>query len=62
MALLAHCTWYESGYNKPQINGVELIGDRTAPELNLQYLMFVLTDSEIDRLIFGEELIPDVQP
>ena len=40
--------------NKPQINGVELIGDKNASELNLQIRMNRVTNIEIDSM-FKEE-------
>ncbi len=44
---------YNDLSNKPSINGVTLIGDKTADDLELQEEMDFLTDQEIDQIIFG---------
>ncbi len=39
--------------NKPKINSVELIGNKTSEQLKLQSTMQPLTNIEIERLIGG---------
>lgn len=42
---------YEALNNKPQINEVELVGNKTSDQLNLQSKMDYLTNMEIENLI-----------
>lgn len=51
--LMVHTDNYEDLYNKPRINGHELIGDKTGLELELQDLMDKITAQDIDNIIFG---------
>lgn len=44
-------TNYEKLKNKPQINSVELLGDKSSDELGLQDEMEALTNTEIESLI-----------
>lgn len=46
-------TNYEELDNKPQINSVELIGNKTSAELRLQDPIAAITYQEIDSIIFG---------
>lgn len=39
--------------NKPQINGHTLIGNKSDEELDLEHKLNVITEQEIDRIIFG---------
>ena len=39
--------------NKPKINSVELIGDKTAEDLRLQGSMEAITEHDIDILMYG---------
>ena len=38
--------------NKPKINGVELIGDKSGPELKLQNKMDVLSQTDIEKILY----------
>lgn len=42
---------YEILDNKPQINGVELVGNKNANDLNLQERIEVLTNLEIEEIL-----------
>ena len=44
---------YELLFNKPSINGTELIGDRTSDEIHVQHKMNRITEQMIDNLLFG---------
>ena len=44
---------YEDLYNKPKINDIELIGNKTGAQLKLQHQMREVSASEIDDIIFG---------
>lgn len=46
--------YYEKLIGKPQINGIELIGNKTSEDLLLQHLMIPLTNEEIENM-FKEE-------
>lgn len=46
-------TNYEAFSNKPQINDVTLIGNKTSKELHLEHELDVITPQEIDTMIFG---------
>lgn len=45
---------YEKLYNKPSINDVELIGNKTSAELKLQDEMMPLSNMDIFNLIGGK--------
>lgn len=45
---------YNKLNNKPQINSVELIGNKTSNDLNLQDKMKSLTNMEIEKLLGGD--------
>ena len=42
---------YEDLENLPTINGVQVIGDKTAPEYDLEYDMDTVTNSDIDDIV-----------
>lgn len=44
---------YNRFYNKPQINGVELVGNKTDEELDLQHIMDDITAQQIDNIIYA---------
>lgn len=44
---------YNSLTNKPQINGVTLIGNKTSREIKVQDLMDEITEQDIDEIIYG---------
>ena len=44
---------YEVLYNKPRINGVELVGNKLSADINVQSLMAEVTPQEIDTIIYG---------
>lgn len=46
-------TNYVALSNKPQINDVTLIGNKTSKELHLEHELDVITPQEIDTMIFG---------
>ncbi|MDD3040019.1 MAG: hypothetical protein PHO71_19425, partial [Bacteroides sp.] len=46
---------YNQARNKPRINSVELIHDRSPTELGIQSKMNVLSNSEIDDILFNLE-------
>ena len=48
-----HSDNYEDLYNKPQINDITLIGNKTSTQLKLQHEMQELSDSDIDDVIYG---------
>lgn len=39
--------------NKPSINGVTLVGDKTSKEIQVQDLMDEITPQEIDQILYG---------
>lgn len=43
-------SFYDVLIGKPQINGVELTGNKTSDELLLQHLMIPLTNEDIDNM------------
>lgn len=45
--------YYPLLLNKPKINEVTLIGNKTSEELHLQHKMNEITNQEIDEIIFG---------
>lgn len=44
---------YPSLTNKPSINGIIVLGDKLGEDYKLQDLMDEITESEIDKLIYG---------
>lgn len=44
---------YNRFYNKPQINGVELIGNKLSKEIHVQHEMDEITNQEIDQIIYA---------
>ena len=44
---------YEDLYNKPSINDVQLKGNKTSEELNLQDKMEALSEKEIEEILKG---------
>lgn len=44
---------YNVLYNKPSINYVELVGNKTGEELYLQDAMDEITPQEIDNILYG---------
>ena len=46
-------TNYNALTNKPQINGVTLVGNKLDYELYLQHEMDEITAQDIDRIIYG---------
>lgn len=44
---------YNGLVNKPKINGVTLIGDKSSAEIHVQHEMAEITPQQIDRLIYG---------
>lgn len=44
---------YDKLYNKPKINSVELVGDKSSFELKLQGFMNEVTPQDIDDIIYG---------
>ena len=44
---------YELLTNKPKINGVTLIGDKSSPDIHVQHEMDEITFQDIDEIIFG---------
>lgn len=47
-------SYYDKLIGKPQINGIELTGNKTSKELLLQHLMIPLTNEDIENM-FKEE-------
>lgn len=43
---------YEELYNKPQINGVELSGDKSGADLRLQEQMNTLSQTDIEKILY----------
>lgn len=43
---------YNELVNKPQINSVELIGNKTGPELRLQNKMDTLSVQDIEKILY----------
>lgn len=46
-------TDYPELSNKPSINSVTLVGDKTSNDLGLQDSMSYITEQQIDRILFG---------
>lgn len=46
-------TDYNPLTNKPQINGVILIGNRTSADIHVQHEMDEITPQQIDNIIYG---------
>lgn len=46
---------YSDLLNKPRINDVELVDNKTAKELGLQEEMVEMTAQDIDEILFGKE-------
>lgn len=44
---------YNKFYNKPQINGVELIGNKLSKEIHVQHEMERITEQNIDEIIYA---------
>lgn len=44
---------YDVLINKPQINGVELIGNKLSADIHVQDEMNVISEQDIDRIIYG---------
>lgn len=44
---------YNKSFNKPQINGVELVGNKTSEEIHVQHEMDEITNQEIDNIIYA---------
>ena len=44
---------YNRFYNKPQINGVELVGNRLSNEIHVQHEMDRITEHQIDEIIYA---------
>lgn len=44
---------YEKLYNKPQINDITLIGNKTSEELGLEPTISDITEQDIDEMIYG---------
>lgn len=44
---------YNRFYNKPQINGVELIGNKLSKEIHVQDEMDRITEQNIDEIIYA---------
>lgn len=40
-------------YNRPQINDVTLIGNKTSKEIGVQDYMDMITEQDIDEIMFG---------
>lgn len=51
--IVTEATSYNRLYDKPQINGVELIGNRTSEEIHVQHEMDDITNQEIDNIIYA---------
>lgn len=49
---MVHTDNYEDLYNQPQINDVTLIGNKTGEQLNLQDKMDVLSQTEIEKILY----------
>ena len=45
--------YVEQVYNKPKINGVTLVGDKTSAEIHVQDPIGDITPQDIDAIIFG---------
>lgn len=43
---------YNRFYNKPQINGIELIGNKTSKQIHVQHEMDEVTNQDIDHIIY----------
>ena len=44
---------YEKLINKPQINNIELLGNKTSKQLKLQDEMDLITEQDIDEIMYG---------
>lgn len=44
---------YEALSNKPSINGVVLVGNKTSEDIHVQHEMNEITNQDIDNIIFG---------
>lgn len=44
---------YPALTNKPQINSVELIGNKTSAEIGVQDKMIAITEQDIDEIMYG---------
>lgn len=44
---------YKKLDNKPRINSITLVGDKTAEDLQLQKRMDELTEEDIDQMMYG---------
>lgn len=44
---------YNKTINKPKINGFEVVGDKTSKDYKLQDEMDIITEQDIDKIIFG---------
>lgn len=44
---------YNKSFNKPQINGVELIGNKVSEEIHVQHEMDEVTPQDIDNIIYA---------
>lgn len=44
---------YEMLNNKPRINGVELVGNKSSEDILVQALMSEVTPQDIDKIIYG---------
>lgn len=44
---------YNKSFNKPQINGVELIGNKVSEDIHVQHEMDEVTPQDIDNIIYA---------
>lgn len=44
---------YEKLINHPTLNGFEIVGDKTSEDYKLQDEMDIITEQDIDKIIFG---------
>lgn len=44
---------YNRSYNKPRINGVELVGNKTSSEIHVQHEMDEISNQDIDNIIYA---------
>lgn len=44
---------YNALSNKPKINDIELVGDKKSNDLHLQDEMSAISDTDIDKIIYG---------
>lgn len=47
---------YEKAVNKPRINDIELMGNKTSDDLLLQSAMDEISEQQIDQIIFGGDI------